>query len=129
MKKPVKKPADLSKQLDKTARDMATESYKILHHEGMKYNDVAKRNLVNAYLKHFISMYLQATLGADLKMDEHPTRADYEVAEENWKRAKLALGDTVADSLTHAVKQWSGQDLDYYCEIKHWGEAKNTEPC
>lgn len=77
--------------------------------------------LVSAFLKFSLNEFPQ---GPHYSSDEVT-----KFAEKNFIRLKETLANALAAGVQGGVQSWSGQEVEYYVQIKPIPAAVNTKPC
>ncbi len=83
---------------------------------------------VSAFLKNFIGGTALTVLSRELDQDE-PTEEDVQSTMKEFGGFKSDVQDAIATGFGDAMFQFSGRNMDYYCQITPVPEPINDKPC
>lgn len=119
--------------LEEWCEDLASKTalniYELFEDQAAIVGPDNHRHLFSVFLAGIISATVYRSLAicpANLKSDEERCR----YAEDSFTDMKNRIQEAVAAGFTGGMKSWSGESLDYYCQVKVMPEAANKEnPC
>lgn len=111
----------------KFATLLSEETIKLIRSYGHVYGTKFTGDIFNQFITLFVESLVLAALNKDVKAKTE--KQAYEQTLLNFNSVKLNIQDSVSRGFSLAFSKFNKQFVDYYCEIKPIGPAKNKRPC
>jgi len=107
----------LDEWVDNFTSYIAAENLKLIRSYGADKGDKALKKLYVSFLKNYLETVILAVL-SDYPKEMMDDKEIYEYVSGHFKDLKYDIQNEIALAFNDAVSKFSGQYLDYYCEIK-----------
>lgn len=111
----------------KFSRLISQETINLIRNYGVVYGEKFAKDVFNELIALFIESLVLHGLKQGAKAK---TKVEaYNKTVMSFNITKVTIQESVAKGFAQAFSKFNGQFVDYYCEIKPIGPAKNKKPC
>lgn len=116
----------LKSYIEEFASMMAVESYKLIKLESKNNKNKVDRDISTKFLKHFIKKIVFDSL-TELTNKNMSSKEAYTVTKASFLDIKVKIQEEVARGFEEAFLHYTGQQIDYYCDVRVIPEPINKE--
>lgn len=115
-------------EIAETVGGMVTDIMKYLKDVRNRTDDTTVNKFWCAYLGVFLTTGIYGSLNAGAKQGA-TLEEQHENARDMFARMRATIETVVADSATSAIKAFSGQEIEYFCQLRPVGDPLNKVMC
>lgn len=111
---------------DQMAQALVSETYKLIEAQARSSQHCQKLSVM--FLARFAGLVLYKTLTEEPSSKSDTKEKQLKEVLARFGSVKLSVQEAVAASFTSAMTTYTGQSVEYYCQVKPVGPALNKEP-
>jgi len=116
-----------SNNVDQIATDLVSETFKLI--EGQSKSSLVAERLSVVFLAKFIGVLMYKNLTTETPYDvQNDTDKIAKFTITRFGKFKGIVQEAIAAAFSGAMQSYSGQDIEYYCQVRPIGQAVNKEP-